>query len=161
MSGLLGFGRRKTAPERTRDALTGTKKTKIKELIGRCEFCREPMEVHQLDIHHIDEACNADGSSDKNTPANLIVVCSFCHNEYHRAKTITKTEFKARVKMRSKTMKSKLRAILKDRIIVVDDDNGRSAGSRLKKICSSHPGDSPFAFGLTPLLFGNSKKKRR
>jgi 5-methylcytosine-specific restriction endonuclease McrA len=121
--GLLGMKRRKSAPERTRCALTGSMKSKIKELIGKCEFCGERVDLHQLDIHHIDEACNADGKSDKNVPSNLIIICSYCHNDYHRGKLITKSEFKAKVKKRSKTVKSKLRAILRCRDIVVDKGN--------------------------------------
>jgi 5-methylcytosine-specific restriction endonuclease McrA len=117
--GLLGMKRRKSAPERTRCALTGSMKSKIKELIGKCEFCGEHVDLHQLDIHHIDEACNADGTSDKNTPGNLIIICSHCHNDYHRAKLITKSQFKAKVKKRSKTIKSKLRALLRGRVMVV------------------------------------------
>lgn len=117
--GLLGMKRRKSAPERTRCALTGSMKLKIKELIRKCEFCGEPMELHQLDIHHIDEACNADEKSDKNVPSNLIVICSYCHNDYHRGKLITKSQFKAKVKKRSKTLKSKLRALLRGREMIV------------------------------------------
>jgi hypothetical protein len=149
MAGLFGLGRQKTAPERTRDALTGNKKVKIKELVGKCEFCRENMDIHQLDIHHIDEACNADGCSDKNVPANLIVICSFCHNEYHRAKTITKAEFRAKVKKRSKALKSKLRALLKDRVIVLDRDKiaEKRVGKNSKKML-----ERPNNIGL---LFGN------
>lgn len=147
---MFGFSKYKSHPERTRAALTPNMKMKIKELVGKCEFCREEFEAHQLDIHHIDEACNANGSSDKNTPGNLIVVCSYCHNEYHRAKTITKTEFKKCTSKRSKSIKSKLRSILKGRVIVSDkNDNGMSA---MRKIVNGGP------MGITPMLFGNSKK---
>jgi hypothetical protein len=123
---LLGIPRAKSAHQKTREALTPAIKKKIKELIGRCEFCHMDVEIHQLDVHHIDEACNADGKSDKNVPGNLIVLCPLCHNDYHRVKKITKTAFKAAIRKRSAAIKTGLKQILRGRKMVVDKSPGFS-----------------------------------
>ena len=106
--------------EKTRDALTTAKKTKIKNLIGKCEACRKRFDGAHLDLHHISEASKADGSSDKNTPGNLVVLCPNCHRQAHGG-DITKTSLKGTVSSRPDRVKKELRAILKDRPIVIDD----------------------------------------
>lgn len=122
-SNIWGGRSQRTPAERTRAVLTSSKRAKIKELIGKCEYCNQQMEIHRLKIHHIDEAANADGSSDKNTPSNLIVICSYCHDDYHVGNKITKTSFKEKVKKRSVHTKTELKSILKDRPLVIDEPN--------------------------------------
>lgn len=118
---MFGWGNdNRTPTEKTRDALTSTKKTKIKSLIGKCEACNKRFDNSNLDVHHISEASTADGSSDKNTPGNLVVLCPTCHRLAHNGE-ITKTTLKRKVSSRSDRIKKELRAILKDRPIVVDD----------------------------------------
>ena len=110
----------RTHSEKTRDVLTSAKKTKITNLIAKCEACNKRFDNPNLDVHHISEAAKADGSTDKNTPGNLVVLCPNCHRQAHNGE-ITKTSLKGKVSSRSDRIKKELRAVLKDRPIVVDD----------------------------------------
>lgn len=140
----------RTHTEKTRDALTTTKKTKIKNLIGKCEACNKRFDNSNLDVHHISEAAKADGSSDKNTPGNLIVLCPTCHRLSDRGE-ITKTSLKGKVSSRSDRIKKELRAILKDRPIIVDDSSFGSPGFT----------NPPPIFGDNPFIEDDPAPKRK
>ncbi len=147
---MFGWGNdNRTHSEKTRDALTSTKKTKIKTLIGKCEACNKRFDNSILDVHHISEAAKADGSTDKNTPGNLVVLCPNCHRLASN-RDITKTSLKGKVSSRSDRIKKELRAILKDRPIVVDDTGGFGFG-----------GNQQPQLPYVPFLDDSSETKRK
>lgn len=147
---MFGWGNdNRTHSEKTRDALTSAKKTKIKNLIGKCEACNKRFDNPNLDVHHISEAAKADGSADKNTPGNLVVLCPTCHRLAHNGE-ITKTSLKGKVSSRSDRIKKELRSILKDRPIVVDDTGGFGFG-----------GDQQPQLPYVPFLDDSSETKQK
>ena len=100
--------------ERTRIALTGSMKDKIKELVGKCEYCNKKKPTNLLEVHHISEVATGNGNIDKNTPGNLIVLCRDHHKLAHDGE-ITKTTLKSKISKRSDKRKSDFRAILRGR----------------------------------------------
>jgi hypothetical protein len=118
---MVGLYDQRDDSEKTRDALTASMKTKIKELIGKCEHCNKAKPINLLEVHHISEVAKANGNSDKNTPGNLIVLCRDHHKLAHDGE-ITKTALKAKVAKRSEKKKTDLRNILRDRIKI--DNSG-------------------------------------
>lgn len=109
---MVGFFEpEKNHSQKTRDALTGSMKNKIKELVGKCEYCNTQKVVNLLEVHHISEVATANGNLDRNTPGNLIVLCRDHHKLAHDGK-ITKTTLKAKISKRSDKRKEDLREIL-------------------------------------------------
>jgi hypothetical protein len=125
---MVGFYDQRDDPEKTRNALTASMKTKIKELFGKCEHCNKAKPINLLEVHHISEVAKADGNSDKNTPGNLIVLCRDHHKLAHDGE-ITKKSLKAKVGKRSEKRKTELRDILRDRVKI---DNSSSIQSQYK-----------------------------
>jgi 5-methylcytosine-specific restriction endonuclease McrA len=113
----------KNHSQKTRDALTGSMKKKIKTLIGKCEYCNEKKPINLLEVHHISEVAAANGNSDKNIPSNLIVLCLEHHKLAHDSH-ITKTTLKSKISKRSEKTKTALRLILRDREKTTDSSNG-------------------------------------
>jgi hypothetical protein len=112
---MVGFFEpEKNHSQKTRDALTGSMKDKIKELVGKCEYCNTQKSVNLLEVHHISEVATANGNSDKNTPGNLIVLCRDHHKLAHDGE-ISKKSLKTKISKRSEKRKSELRAILRER----------------------------------------------
>jgi 5-methylcytosine-specific restriction endonuclease McrA len=109
------FEPKKNHSQTTRDALTGSMKNKIKELIGKCEYCNIQKPINLLEVHHISEVASANGKSDKNTPGNLIVLCRDHHKLAHDGE-ITKATLKAKISKRSDKRKAELKAILRGRV---------------------------------------------
>lgn len=120
---MFGWDDQRTYSEKTRDALTSAKKNKIKSLIGKCEACGTKFDAAHLDVHHISEAANADGNTDKNIPGNLIVLDPTCHRKAHNG-DITKTSLKSKVSKRPERVKKELKSILKGRPLVTDGTDG-------------------------------------
>jgi hypothetical protein len=150
---MHGWGEdQRTHTEKTRDALTSSKKTKIKTLIGKCEACNKKFDPAHLDVHHISEAAKADGTTDKNAPGNLICLCPTCHRIAHSGK-ITKTELRSIVRDRSDLEKKELKAILRNRPLVTDDTGGSIFNSNPRDFLS----DDAYAF----FVGGEEKPKRK
>lgn len=103
----------------TRDALTVSMKNKIKDKIGRCEYCGTKKPINLLEVHHISEVANANGNSDRNTPGNLIVLCRDHHKLAHDGE-ITKSTLKSKISKRSDKRKTELREILRGRAKTTD-----------------------------------------
>jgi len=114
------FEPKKNHSQSTRDALTGSMKNKIKELIGKCEYCNTQKSTNLLEVHHISEVATANGNSDKNTPGNLIVLCRDHHKLAHDGE-ITKVTLKAKISKRSDKRKAELREILRGREKITDN----------------------------------------
>jgi 5-methylcytosine-specific restriction endonuclease McrA len=57
-----------------------------KKIKGECESCGQHMgeEIHHLQHQKHADKNNYIGSFHKNHPANLISVCSDCHNKFHK-----------------------------------------------------------------------------
>lgn len=95
---MAGIFDNRTDTEKTRHALTPAKKTKIKAAVGnRCENCGKKFPLRNLKVHHIEEASIASGTKDLNTPSNLHVLCSICHDDVHH-KPIPKNTQKGWIK---------------------------------------------------------------
>lgn len=108
------FEPQKNHSQKTRNALTGSMKDKIKKLIGKCEYCNTQKPTNLLEVHHISEVATANGNYDKNTPGNLIVLCRDHHKLAHDG-DITKVSLKAKISKRSDKRKAELREILRGR----------------------------------------------
>ena len=117
---MAGFFEPENHSQKTRIAFTGSMKNKIKELIGKCEYCNTKKKVNLLEIHHISEVAKATGTTDKNTPGNLIVLCKDHHKLAHDGE-ITKISLKSKVAKRSEQRKTELRAILRGRDKISDN----------------------------------------
>jgi hypothetical protein len=116
------FGDRDYSKE-TRSALTPAKKHKLMGAVGnKCEKCGETRSLH---VHHISDVHKANGTTDKNTPSNIIVLDANCHGEAHSGK-IKKATLKAIVSKRSKKKKEMISAILRDRPKAIDDKPTRA-----------------------------------
>jgi len=116
----------RTDAERTRQALTSAKQRRIKEAVGsKCELCGKKYPLRNLKIHHIVEVHKASGSKDLNSPGNLLVLCSICHDDVHH-KPVPKTKQKEIVRKRSEKVKKEISAILRDRakVNVTSDTSG-------------------------------------
>ena len=63
-----------------------TSRFNAKKIKGECELCGENMsdEVHHLQYQRNADKNNYIGSFHKNHPANLLSVCSECHNKIHK-----------------------------------------------------------------------------
>lgn len=119
---MVGFFEpEKNHSQKTRDALTGSMKNKIKELVGKCEYCNTQKVVNLLEVHHISEVATANSNSDRNTPGNLIVLCRDHHKLAHDGE-ITKTSLKAKISKRSDKRKADFREILRGREKTTDNN---------------------------------------
>jgi hypothetical protein len=113
----------KTAAEKTRSALTPSMVKKIKEAVGlKCEFDRKKYSIYELKLHHLSEVGKSSGPIDKNTPGNLIVLCSICHDRVHAGK-ITKTKLREKIKKRPEEVKKEIASILRKRTKVREGDD--------------------------------------
>lgn len=122
MSFMSGIFEPDDHSERTRKALTGSMKDKIKELVGKCEYCNKKKPTNLLEVHHISEVATANGNIDKNTPGNLIVLCRDHHKLAHDGE-IPKTTLKSKISKRSDKRKSDFRAILRGREKITNPSN--------------------------------------
>jgi len=147
----------RTDTERTRQALTQTKKNKIKAAVGyKCEKCGKKFPQRNLKVHHIEEASKASGSKDLNTPSNLLVLCSICHDDVHH-KPIVKSTQKGWIKKRPESVKKEIRSILRNRQ-KVNDSNSSPVRMRTPKI--SQPKIKPVKIDMPDFSgLGGSKKK--
>lgn len=147
----------RTDAERTRQALTSAKQRKIKEAVGsKCERCGKKYPLRNLKIHHIVEVHKASGSKDLNTPGNLLVLCSICHDDVHY-KPVTKAKQKEIIRKRSKNIKKEISAILRDRT-KVNGTSGTSGALKTPTIAPINikPLDMDF-----PGVLGSSSPKRK
>ncbi len=131
--------------EKTRQALTQTKKNKVKSALGnKCEKCGKKFPVRNLKVHHIEEAAKASGAKDLNTPSNLLVLCSICHDDVHH-KPISKSTQKGWIKKRSEPAKKEIRSILRNRPKVTD---GNSSPVKMRAPRISQPKIKPIKIDL-------------
>jgi len=154
---MAGFFDTRTDTEKTRHALTPAKKTKIKAALGnKCEKCGKKFPQRNLKVHHIEEAAKASGSKDLNTPGNLLVLCSICHDDVHH-KPIPKSTQKGWIKKRSEPAKSEIRSVLRNRPKVTD---GNSSPVKMRSPKISHPKIKPMKIDM-PDFFGSSGFNRK
>lgn len=151
---------KRTAAEKTRQALTPAKQRKIKEAVGsKCELCGKKYPLRNLKIHHIEEVHKASKRTDLNTPGNLLVLCSICHDDVHH-KPIPKVKQKGLIKKRSESVKKEVRAILRDRA-KVNNISSTSGTPDILKISRTPPVTikSP-EFDVSGIFGSNPPKKR-
>ncbi|WP_292364618.1 HNH endonuclease signature motif containing protein [Methanoculleus sp. UBA208] len=147
----------RTDAERTRQALTSAKQRRIKEAVGsKCELCGKKYPLRNLKIHHIVEVHTASGSKDLNSPGNLLVLCSICHDDVHH-KPVPKTKQKEIVRKRSEHIKKEISAILRDRA-KINSTSGTSGVLKTPRIAPAKikPLDVDF-----PDMLGSSSSKRK
>ncbi|KAF1074808.1 hypothetical protein MKMG_01881 [Methanogenium sp. MK-MG] len=155
---MAGIFDNRTDTEKTRHALTPAKKVKIKTALGnKCEKCRKKFPVRNLKVHHIEEAAKASGTKDLNTPGNLLVLCSICHDDVHD-KPIPKSTQKGWIKKRSESAKKEIRSILRNRPKVTD---GNSSPVKIRVPKISQPKIKPIKIDMPDFfgLGGSNKKK--
>lgn len=141
--------------ERTRQALTSAKIKKIKEATGsKCEMCGKKYPLRNLKVHHIVEVHKAAGVKDLNSPSNLLVLCSICHDDVHH-KPVPKSKQKEFIKKRSEKVKKDIQGILRNRQKINDSSTDISSIKPIKQVkFDSIRIDTPDFFGA-----GSSKKK--
>lgn len=156
-SKMAGIFDDRTDTERTRQALTQNKKNKIKAAVGnKCEKCGKKFPQRNLKVHHIEEASKASGSKDLNTPSNLLVLCSLCHDDVHH-KPIAKSNQKGWIRKRPESVKTEIRSILRNRQ-KVNASNSSPVRMRAPKI--SQPKIKPVKIDIPDFSgLGGSKKK--
>ena len=101
--------KKKTNPQKMREALTPAKRRRIMEAVGnKCEIrgCKSKA----YEVHHIKPV--SEGGT--NVGSNLVVLCANHHKDAHNGK-ITRTELREVVKNRSEKKKREIRNILRDR----------------------------------------------
>ena len=147
----------RTDAEKTRQALTSAKQRKIKEAVGsKCELCGKKYPLRNLKIHHIVEVHTASGSKDLNSPGNLLVLCSICHDDVHH-KPVPKTKQKEIVRKRPENIKKEISAILRDRTKV----NGTSGTPGILKAPRIAPVKIKSFDGNFPDVLGSSSPKKK
>lgn len=109
---VFGNGPGKSQKKSNKSKLTQTQKTKIKNVVGKCEYpgCNHP--PHE--VHHIKWL--EEGGTD--TYSNLVVLCGSHHNDAHgknpQGNMIPKAKLKSIVTKRSKAKSDNIKAILKN-----------------------------------------------
>ncbi|MDD3915259.1 MAG: HNH endonuclease signature motif containing protein [Bacteroidales bacterium] len=147
----------RTDAEKTRQALTSAKQRKIKEAVGsKCELCGKKYPLRNLKLHHITEVHKASDNKDLNTPGNLLVLCSICHDDVHY-KPVPKTKQKEIISKRSEKVKKEISAILRDRPKI----NGASNSSNILNTPRIAPLKvKPIEVDISD-VFGSSSSKKK
>jgi hypothetical protein len=96
----------KKAKVKRKRTLTEPQKLKIKNFIGKCEYCdNDPYEIHHIN-----------GNKGDNSYSNLIVLCSICHSDAGgkgiKGKYIPKDELRIIVRNRDKNTAKRIKEIL-------------------------------------------------
>jgi len=160
---MAGIFDSRTDKERTRHALTPAKRKNIMAGLGnKCEKCGKKFPQRNLKIHHIEGVAKASGTKDLNTPSNLLVLCSICHDGVNH-KPIPKSTQKGWIKKRPESVKAEIRSILRNRPKVND---GNSSPLKVRPPKISQPKikpmkiDMPDGFGLSSSKNKNKNKKK-
>lgn len=98
--------------EKTRKALTPSRKVKIKQAIPKCEVCHKR---HTNTLHHIRQVVSANGHKDLNKSGNLLGVCKPCHKKIHKGNYLTQGEQRNITSKRSDLRRSRLMDALNGR----------------------------------------------
>jgi hypothetical protein len=98
-------------PLRTRPALSTRTKKKIKEMIGRCEYCNAEKTPAELEVHQFGALAKPSNRPDENPSNGFIVLCK---NHYAQVceGTISKFSLKSKISERTDKKKIELRSAL-------------------------------------------------
>jgi hypothetical protein len=101
----------KKNPPKTRAALTSKTKNRIRELIGRCEYCDNKMSPELLNVYQLSPIAQPEYRKET-SPVNAVIVLCEAHYNQVLGGQISKSSLKARIAKRPDKKKKELRSVL-------------------------------------------------
>ncbi len=101
----------KKNPPKPRAALTSKTKNRIRELIGKCEYCDRETSPDQLNVYQLSPLAQPDYRKET-SPVNAVIVLCEVHYNQVLGGQISKSTLKARIAQRSDKKKKELRSVL-------------------------------------------------
>ena len=101
----------KKNPPKTRAALTSKTKNRIRELVGKCEYCDRETSPDLLNVYQLSPLAQPDDRKET-SPVNAVIVLCEVHYNQVMGGQITKSSLKARIAKRSDKKKKELRSVL-------------------------------------------------
>ena len=96
---------------KTRTALTLKTKNRIKELVGKCEYCDVTKSPAQLEVYQLSPIARPEHRKEDSPQNTLIVLCKEHHIQVSDGK-ISKFSLKSKIAKRSDKKKKELRSVL-------------------------------------------------
>jgi hypothetical protein len=94
-----------------RAALTSKTKNRIRELVGKCEYCDRETSPDQLNVYQLSPLAQPEYRKEA-SPANAVIVLCELHYNQVMGGQISKSSLKARIAKRPDKMKKELRSVL-------------------------------------------------
>jgi hypothetical protein len=102
---------REKNPPRPRAALTVKTKNRIRELVGKCEYCDHETSPDQLNIYQLSPLAQPEYRKES-APANAVIVRCEVHYNQVLGGQILKSSLKAKIAQRPDKKKKELRSVL-------------------------------------------------
>jgi len=96
---------------KARTALTTGTKKKIRELVGKCEYCDRETSPDLLDVYQLSPLAQPEYRKET-SPVNTVIVLCELHYKQVTEGLIPKSSLKARIAKRSDKKKKELRSVL-------------------------------------------------
>jgi hypothetical protein len=106
-----GFEPGKKNPPKTRAALTSKTKNRIRELVGKCEYCDHETSPDLLNVYQLSPIAQPEYRKETSPVNTVIVLCEVHYNQVLGGQ-ISKSSLKARIAKRPDRMKKELRSVL-------------------------------------------------
>jgi hypothetical protein len=106
-----GFEPGKKNPPKTRAALTSKTKSRIRELVGKCEYCDHETSPDLLNVYQLSPIAQPEYRKET-SPANTVIVLCEVHYKQATEGLIPKSSLKAKIVKRPDKMKKELRSVL-------------------------------------------------
>ncbi|MEN6395186.1 MAG: hypothetical protein ABFC78_01735 [Methanoregula sp.] len=141
----VDFESKNQSPARSRIVLSSKTKNRIKEIIGKCEYCDANDCPGSLEVHQLGMLSRSPYRPDEN-PANIVIV--LCEEHYLQAcdGVIPKSTLKSKIAKRSEKIKRALRSLL-------EKHDRTYEGSNVKAV------HDPDRFGIGAFLRGKQDKR--
>ena len=101
----------KKNPPQPRAALTSKTKNRIRELVGKCEYCDRETSPDQLDVYQLSPLAQPEYRKETSPVNEVIVLCEVHYNQVMGGQ-IPKSSLKAGIAKRSDKKKKELRSVL-------------------------------------------------
>jgi len=107
----VNSGSNPDTPQRTRTSLSTRTKRRIRELVGRCEYCDALHHPDKLEVHQLSALPKPPYRPDENPQNRIIVLCKEHHTQVCEGK-ISKFSLKEKIAKRSGKHRKELRSAL-------------------------------------------------
>jgi hypothetical protein len=97
--------------QKPRAALTVKTKNRIRELVGKCEYCDHEISPNQLNVYQLSPLAQPEYRKETSPVNTVIVLCEVHYNQVLGGQ-ISKSSLKARIAKRPDRMKKELRSVL-------------------------------------------------